>query len=88
MTSFLAATKVDVVLRQDRTEHVERTNVGRGLAASVRVRGEDEVRERLPEFHLAPRFLPDDRAETDFVVSGPFSSNASSIAARSRQSSS
>ena len=47
---------IRVVLRQDGAEHVECANVGRGLAASVRVRGEDEVREGLPEFHLAPRF--------------------------------
>ena len=49
MTSFLAATKVDVILRQDRAKHVERTDVGRGLAASVRVRSEDEFCKRLPQ---------------------------------------
>ena len=32
-----------------RTKHVERTDIGRGLAASVRVRGEDEVCKRLPQ---------------------------------------
>ena len=56
MTSFLAATKVGVILRQNRAEHVERADVGRGLAASIRVRGEDEVCECLPQLHLAPRF--------------------------------
>ena len=40
---------IRVVFRQDRAEHVERTDVGRGLAAPVRVRGEDEVCERLPQ---------------------------------------
>ena len=37
------------VAREDRAKHVERTDVGRGLAASVRVRGEDEVCKRLPQ---------------------------------------
>ncbi len=37
------------MFRQDGAKHVERTDVGRGLAASVRVRGEDEVCERLPQ---------------------------------------
>ena len=40
---------IRVVVRQERAEHVERTDVGRGLAASVRVRGEDEVCKRLPQ---------------------------------------
>ena len=37
------------MFRQDGAKHVERTDVGRGLAAPVRVRGEDEVCERLPQ---------------------------------------
>ena len=37
------------MFRQDGAKHVERTDVGRGLAASVRVRGEDEVCKRLPQ---------------------------------------
>ena len=32
-----------------RTKHVERADVGRGLAVPVRVRGEDEVCKRLPQ---------------------------------------
>lgn len=47
---------IRVMFRQDRAEHVERTDVGRCLAASVRVHGEDEICKRLPEFHLSPRF--------------------------------
>ena len=35
--------RIRVVLRQDRAKHVERTDVGRGLAASIRVCGENEV---------------------------------------------
>ena len=35
--------------RQHRTKHVECADAGRGLAASVRVRGEDEVCKRLPQ---------------------------------------
>ena len=38
-----------IVFRQDGAKHVECTDVGRGLAASVRVRGEDEVCKRLPQ---------------------------------------
>ena len=38
---------VRVVPRKDRAKHVKRTNIRRGLAASVRVRGEDEISERL-----------------------------------------
>ena len=38
-----------VVPREDWAKHVERTDIRRGLAASVRVRGEDEVYERLPQ---------------------------------------
>ena len=41
--------RLRIVLRQDRTKHVEYTDVGRGLAASVRIRGEDEVCKRLPQ---------------------------------------
>ena len=37
------------MFRQDGAKHVERADVGRGLAAPVRVRGEDEVCERLPQ---------------------------------------
>ena len=44
-----ADNRLRVVLRQDGAKHVERTDVGRGLAAPVRVRGEDEVCERLPQ---------------------------------------
>ena len=36
-----------VVSREDRAEHVKRTDIRHGLAASVRVRGEDEISERL-----------------------------------------
>ena len=35
--------------RQDRTKHVECADVGHGLAASVRVRSEDEFCKRLPQ---------------------------------------
>ena len=38
---------VRVVSREDRAKHVKRTDIRRGLAAPVRVRGEDEVSERL-----------------------------------------
>ena len=38
-----------IVFRQDGAKHVECTDVGRGLAASVRVRGEDEGCKRLPQ---------------------------------------
>ena len=38
-----------VVFRQDGAEHVERADIGRGLAASVRVRGKNEVCKRLPQ---------------------------------------
>ena len=44
-----AEDRLRVILRQGRTKHVERTDVGRGLAAPVRVRGEDEVCKRLPQ---------------------------------------
>ena len=37
------------MFRQDGAKHVERTDVGRGLAAPVRVRSEDELAERLFE---------------------------------------
>ena len=40
---------IRVVLRQNRDGHIEYTDVGRGLAAPVRVRGEDEVCKRLPQ---------------------------------------
>ncbi len=36
-----------VVPREDRAKHIERTDIRRGLAAPVRVRGEDEISERL-----------------------------------------
>ena len=36
-----------VVSREDRAEHVKRRDIRHGLAASVRVRGEDEISERL-----------------------------------------
>ena len=35
-----------VVLRQYRAEHVKRADIGRGLAASVRVSGKNEVYEQ------------------------------------------
>ena len=41
--------RLRIVFRQDGAKHVECTDVGRGLAASVRVRGEDEVCKRLPQ---------------------------------------
>ena len=41
--------RLQVVLRRDQTKHVERTDVRHGVAASVRVRGEDEVCKRLPQ---------------------------------------
>ena len=41
-----------VVPRQHRTRHVECADVGRGLADSGRVRGEDEACKRLP-MHIA-----------------------------------
>ena len=37
------------MLRQDGAGHVEHADVGRGLAAPVRVRGEDEICKRLPQ---------------------------------------
>ena len=44
-----AEDRLRVILRQGRTKHVKYADVGRGLAASVRVRGEDEVCKRLPQ---------------------------------------
>jgi len=52
-----ADNRLRVVFRQNGTEHVERADVGRGLAAPVRVRGEDEVSERLPKRHLPSSFF-------------------------------
>ena len=40
---------IRVVFRQDGAKHVERADVGRGLAATIRVRREDEFAERLFE---------------------------------------
>ena len=37
------------MFRQDGAKHVERTDVRRGLAASVRARGGDEVCKRMPQ---------------------------------------
>ena len=41
--------EAQVAPREDCAEHVERTDVRHGVAASVRVRGEDEVCKRLPQ---------------------------------------
>ena len=40
--------RIRVVLRQDRAEHVERTDIGRGLTAPIRIRRKNEIYERLP----------------------------------------
>ena len=48
--------RLRIVFRQDGAKHVERTDVRRGLAVPVRVRGEDEVCERLPKRHLPLSF--------------------------------
>ena len=50
--TFAADDWIRVVFRQDRAEHVERTDIGRGLSASVRVRGEDEICKQLPKHFL------------------------------------
>ena len=44
-----ADNRLRVVFRQDRAKHVERADVGRGLAAPVRIRRENEFAERLFE---------------------------------------
>ena len=41
-----------IVHREDGAKHIQRTDIGRGLAASVRICGEDEVCKGLPQ-HLA-----------------------------------
>ena len=51
--------RIRVVLRQNRAEHVERADVGRGLSASVRVSGENEVCKGLSKhlYDIIPKIM-------------------------------
>ena len=37
-----------IMLRQNRPEHIKRTDIGRGLTAPIRIRRKNEIYERLP----------------------------------------
>ena len=45
-----------IMLRQNRSEHIKRTNIGRGFTAPIRIRREYKICERLPN-HISLSLL-------------------------------